>query len=49
MLHNVLAAASAMVLCLLLQGVVVAICLRRYPRIRPNVKNQDQLWVDSCY
>ncbi|SDJ35110.1 Ion channel [Paraburkholderia steynii] len=46
MLNNVLAAAPAMVLCLLLQGVVVAICLRRYARFRRNVKNQDLLWVD---
>ena len=45
-LHNVLAAAPAMVLCLLLQGVVVAICLRRYARFRRNVKGQDLLWVD---
>jgi hypothetical protein len=35
-----------MVLCLLLQGVVVAICLRRYARFRRNVKGQDLLWVD---
>ncbi|SAL00207.1 Ion channel [Caballeronia pedi] len=46
MLHNVLAAAPAMVLCLLLQGVVVAICLRRYARFRRNFKSQDLLWVD---
>lgn len=46
MLHNVLAAAPVMVLCLLLQGVVVAICLRRYARFRTRVRVPDVLWVD---
>ncbi|SIT38607.1 putative membrane protein, ion channel [Paraburkholderia piptadeniae] len=46
MLHNVLAAAPVMVLCLLLQGVVVAICLRRYASFRSTFQDQAALWVD---
>jgi len=46
MLRNILAAPPAMVLCLLLQDVVVAISLRRYASFQRNVKNQDLLWVD---
>lgn len=46
MLHNVLAAAPVMILCLLLQGVVVAVCLRRYARFRSTFQEQASLWVD---
>jgi hypothetical protein len=46
MLHNVLAAAPVMFLCLLLQGMVVAICLRRYARFRQTSQGHEPLWRD---
>ena len=46
LLPNVLVAAPVMILCLLLQGVVVAICLRRYARFRSTYQDQASLWVD---
>jgi hypothetical protein len=46
MLHNVLVATPVMLLCLLLQGAVVTICLRRYVRIRHTYQGKEPLWLD---
>jgi len=46
MLHNFLAATPVMLLCLLMQGVVVAVCLRRYARFRYTYKGKEPLWMD---
>lgn len=46
MLHDVLIASPVMLLCLLLQGVVVSICLRRYARFRHTYKSKESLWID---
>lgn len=46
MLHNVLVASPVMLLCLLLQGVVVTICLRRYARFRHTYRGEEPLWMD---
>ncbi|MGO4815510.1 ion channel [Cupriavidus sp. 2MCAB6] len=46
MLHHVLAAAPVMLLCLLLQGCVVAVCLRRYARFRNSRLGHESLWTD---
>jgi hypothetical protein len=46
LLPNVLVAAPVMILCLLLQGVVVAICLRRYAHFRHAYKGKEPLWMD---
>ncbi|KJK13272.1 transporter [Burkholderiaceae bacterium 16] len=46
MLHHVLAAAPVMLLCLLLQGCVVAVCLRRYTRFRHSHMGHESLWTD---
>ncbi|CAN7412105.1 potassium channel family protein [Paraburkholderia hospita] len=46
MLRNVLVASPVMLLCLLLQGVVVTICLRRYVRFRHAYKGKEPPWMD---
>lgn len=43
---NLLVAAPVMLLCLVLQGVVVAICLRRYARYRRRWEGREALWMD---
>ena len=47
MLHNILAAAPVMVVCLLLQSVVVASCLRSYASFRSAFQDLKALWVDT--
>ena len=46
MLHNVLVATPIMLLCLLLQGVAVTFCLRRYTRFRHTYKGKEPQWMD---
>jgi len=46
MLRPVLAAVPIMFLCLMLQGVVVAVCLRRYARFRSSWHGGEPLWMD---
>ncbi len=46
MLLHILAAAPVMLLCLLLQGAVVAVCLRRYARFRHSWQGSEPLWMD---
>ncbi|CAG9238197.1 Ion channel [Paraburkholderia tropica] len=47
MLHNVLVATPVMLLCLLLQGAVVTICLRRYAGLRHAYQGKEPLWMDA--
>lgn len=46
MLHNVLVATPVMLLCLLLQGVVISFCLRRYARFRHSYQGREPQWMD---
>lgn len=46
MLRHLLAAAPVMLLCLVLQGVVIAICLRRYARFRLEHPGRSSLGLD---
>jgi len=43
---HLLVAAPVMLLCLILQGVVVAICLRRYARYRKRWEGREALWME---
>ncbi|WER47537.1 potassium channel family protein [Cupriavidus sp. WKF15] len=43
---HLLVAVPVMLACLLLQGLVVAVCLRRYARFRNDWKGAEPLWVD---
>jgi hypothetical protein len=43
---HLLVAIPVMLICLLLQGLVVALCLRRYARFRNNWEGSEPLWVD---
>ncbi len=43
---HLLVAAPVMLACLLLQGLVVAVCLRRYARFRNHWQGLEPLWVD---
>jgi hypothetical protein len=47
MLHNVLVATPVMLLCLLLQGTVVTISLRRYASLRHTYQGKEPLWMDA--
>ena len=43
---HLLVAAPVMLICLVLQGVVVAICLRRYARYRRRWEGRETLWME---
>jgi len=46
LLLPLLTATPVMLLCLLLQGIVVAACLRRYARFRKSRLKRGSLWLD---
>lgn len=46
MLRQVLTAMPVMFACLLLQGAVVAFCLRQYARFRRRHEGSEPLWLD---
>ncbi|MNF56395.1 MULTISPECIES: potassium channel family protein [unclassified Pseudomonas] len=46
MLHNLLAGIPVMLLCLLLQGVFVTVCLRQYVRIREAHAGRISQWMN---
>lgn len=46
MLHNLLAGIPVMLLCLLLQGVFVTVCLRQYVRIREDHAGRISQWMN---
>ncbi|WP_423194676.1 ion channel [Cupriavidus sp. H18C2] len=43
---HLLVAAPVMLLCLVLQGLVIAVCLRRYARFRSTQDGRRSLWTD---
>jgi hypothetical protein len=46
MSFDLLVAAPVMLVCLVLQGVVVAICLRRYARYRRRWEGREKMWME---